>query len=43
MAKLQQTLENKVFDVVALLTTIDEEQLKSTIHAIPLELLLRQA
>jgi len=40
---LQKTLEENEFEVVSLLTTINEENLKSSIHAIPLEILSRQA
>lgn len=40
---LQKTLEENEFEVVSLLTTINEENSKSSIHAIPLELLSQQA
>lgn len=40
---LQKTLQDNEFDVVALLTTINEETLTSSIHSIPVELLTRQA
>lgn len=40
---LQKTLEENEFEVVSLLTTINEENLKSSIHAVPLEILSRQA
>lgn len=40
---LHKTLEENEFDVVSLLTTINEETLTSSIHGIPLKLLLKQA
>jgi uncharacterized protein (TIGR00290 family) len=40
---LQYVLADSHYDVVALLTTLDEDNLKSTIHAIPIELLQKQA
>lgn len=40
---LQKVLNENQFEVVALLTTINEETLSSSIHSIPLELLSRQA
>lgn len=40
---LQKVLQEDVFDVVSLLTTINEETLTSSIHSIPVELLKRQA
>lgn len=40
---LQKTLQENEFEVVALLTTINEETRTSSIHSIPLELLLKQA
>lgn len=40
---LQKTLQDNEFDVISLLTTIDQESLTSSIHAIPLEVLSRQA
>ena len=40
---LQKTLQDNEFDVVSLLTTINEETLTSSIHSIPVELLTRQA
>lgn len=40
---LQKVLEEKEFDVIALLTTMNEETSKSSMHAIPLEILERQA
>ncbi|RPD94283.1 adenine nucleotide alpha hydrolase [Aureibaculum marinum] len=40
---LQKTLEENKFEIVSLLTTISEEKLKSSIHDIPLKLLLKQA
>lgn len=40
---LQKTLRENEFDVVSLLTTINEETLTSSIHSIPLELLMKQA
>lgn len=40
---LQKTLQDNEFDVVALLTTINEETLTSSIHSIPVELLTKQA
>lgn len=40
---LQKTLQDNEFDVVSLLTTINEETLTSSIHSIPVELLSRQA
>lgn len=40
---LQKTLQENEFEVVSLLTTINETTLTSSIHAIPLKLLLMQA
>lgn len=40
---LQKTLQNNEFDVISLLTTINEETLTSSVHSIPLEILSRQA
>lgn len=40
---LQKTLQDNEFDVVSLLTTIDEETLTSSIHSIPVKLLTGQA
>lgn len=40
---LQKTLKENEFEVVSLLTTINEETLTSSIHSIPLKLLLKQA
>lgn len=40
---LQKVLEEKEFEVVALLTIMTEETLKSSMHSIPLEILERQA
>jgi len=40
---LQKTLQNNEFDVISLLTTINEETLTSSIHSIPLEILSGQA
>ena len=40
---LQKTLRESEFDVVSLLTTINEETLTSSIHSIPIELLTKQA
>jgi len=40
---LQKILQDNEFDVVALLTTINEETLTSSIHSIPIELLTKQA
>ncbi|MBN9293264.1 MAG: ATP-binding protein, partial [Flavobacteriia bacterium] len=40
---LQKVLQEDVFDVVSLLTTINEETLTSSIHSIPVEMLKRQA
>jgi len=40
---LQKTLQGNEFDVVSLLTTINEETLTSSIHSIPIEILSRQA
>lgn len=40
---LQNTLEEKEFEVVALFTTFNEETQKSSMHSIPLELLTKQA
>lgn len=40
---LQKTLEGNEFEVVSLLTAINEETLKSSIHSVPLEILSRQA
>ncbi|MBJ7881901.1 adenine nucleotide alpha hydrolase [Gelidibacter salicanalis] len=40
---LQKTLQENEYEVVSLLTTINEETLTSSIHAIPLKLLLKQA
>ena len=40
---LQKVLEEKEFEVIALLTTMKEETSKSSMHEIPLEILERQA
>lgn len=40
---LQKTLQENEFDVISLLTTIQEETFTSSIHDIPLNLLLKQA
>lgn len=40
---LQKVLENNQFDVISLFTTLDERTQKSSIHAIPVEILLKQA
>ncbi|MBK9731112.1 MAG: adenine nucleotide alpha hydrolase [Chitinophagaceae bacterium] len=40
---LHKTLQDHEFDVVSLLTTINEETLTSSIHCIPVEILSRQA
>jgi uncharacterized protein (TIGR00290 family) len=40
---LHKILQENEFDVVSLLTTINEETLTSSIHCIPLKLLLKQA
>ena len=40
---LQKVLEEKEFEVIALLTTMNEETSKSSMHSIPLEILERQA
>src|SRR5690625_1564047 len=40
---LHKAIEENEFEIVSLLTTINEETLKSSIHAIPLEILSRQA
>lgn len=40
---LQKTLQENEFEIVSLLTTINEETLTSSIHSIPLELLMKQA
>lgn len=40
---LQKVLQENKYEVVALLTTINEETQKSSMHAIPLEILSRQA
>lgn len=40
---LQKTLQENEFEVISLLTTINEETLTSSIHCIPLKLLLKQA
>ena len=40
---LQKTLRENEFEVVSLLTTINEETLTSSLHSIPLKLLLEQA
>lgn len=40
---LQKTIQEGEFELVSLLTTINEETLTSSIHAIPLKLLLKQA
>lgn len=40
---LQKTLEKNEFEVVSLLTAIEEETLRSSIHSVPLEILSRQA
>lgn len=40
---LQKILKEKKFEVLALLTTFNEESLKSSIHSIPQEIITRQA
>jgi uncharacterized protein (TIGR00290 family) len=40
---LHKTLQENVYDVVSLLTTVNEETLTSSIHSVPLEVLSRQA
>lgn len=40
---LQKILEGNEFEVVSLLTAMNEETLKSSIHSVPLEILTRQA
>lgn len=40
---LQKVLEEKEFEVISLLTTMNEETSKSSMHAIPLDILERQA
>ena len=40
---LQKTIQEGEFELVSLLTTINEETLTSSIHAIPQKLLLKQA
>lgn len=40
---LQKTLEENDFEVISLLTTMNEETRTSSIHSIPLKLLLKQA
>ncbi len=40
---LQKVLEEKEFEVIALLTTMNDETAKSSMHSIPLEILERQA
>ena len=40
---LQKVLEEKEFEVIALLTTMNEETSKSSMHSIPLTILERQA
>lgn len=40
---LHKVLEENKFEVVSLLTTMNEETLKSSMHSIPLEILSRQA
>ncbi|MFT3901588.1 MAG: diphthine--ammonia ligase [Niabella sp.] len=40
---LQKTLEEDKFEVVSLLTTVNEETLKSSVHSIPLHILSKQA
>lgn len=40
---LHKTIEENELEVVSLLTTINEETLKSSIHSVPLEILSRQA
>lgn len=40
---LQKVLEKNQFDVISLLTTIDEETQKSSVHSIPAEILHKQA
>jgi uncharacterized protein (TIGR00290 family) len=40
---LHKTLEENEFEVVSLLTAINEETLKSSIHAVPLEIVSKQA
>lgn len=40
---LQKTLKTQEFEIVALLTILDADNLKSAVHSIPLEILSRQA
>ncbi len=40
---LQKVLQESEYEIVSLLTTINEETLTSSIHAIPLKLILKQA
>ncbi|OBQ51921.1 diphthine--ammonia ligase [Tamlana sp. s12] len=40
---LQKVLKNQEFEIVALLTLLNEDTLKSAVHSIPLEILSRQA
>ncbi len=40
---LQKILQDNEFEVISLLSTINEETLKSSIHSIPIEILTRQA
>ncbi|HRP02258.1 MAG TPA: diphthine--ammonia ligase [Candidatus Kapabacteria bacterium] len=40
---LQKVLQDDKFEVISLLTTINEESLTSSIHSIPLKILLKQA
>lgn len=40
---LQKTIQENEFDVVSLLTTINENTLQSTVHSLPLEILNQQA
>lgn len=40
---LQKILQENAFEIVSLLTTINEETLTSSIHSIPIEMLTRQA
>jgi diphthamide synthase (EF-2-diphthine--ammonia ligase) len=40
---LQKVLEEKEFEVISLLTTMNAETSKSSMHAVPLEILERQA
>jgi uncharacterized protein (TIGR00290 family) len=40
---LLKTIEENEFEVVSLLTAINEETLKSSVHSVPLEILSRQA